>query len=152
MSRRDAKGLIELFIFILLMIILINITRYEHNQSAYTIPTAPKTMLFDQLVEHKPANGSYCGTYSINYKGVNNKMETIVFSPNHNLNAEVFIDAPADKHIWVDFERATNIRGEVALTGQAKIHVHSLDEVQGGNWNHGKGGRGQNVVIETDTR
>jgi hypothetical protein len=28
------------------------------------------------------------------------------------------------------------------------IHIHNLDEIQGGGWNHGKFGRGKTQVIE----
>ena len=31
---------------------------------------------------------------------------------------------------------------------KAKIHIHSVDDINGAGWNHGRHGRGQTVVIE----
>ena len=69
------------------------------------------------------------------------------------LDVRIIRDVPRDKKGWLDLEKC---RGALdSWPGRAdlsckkmEIHIHSEKEVEGGEWNHGKGGRGVTQVIE----
>ena len=69
------------------------------------------------------------------------------------LDTRIIRDVPLNKKDWLNLEKC-----EGALDNWPKkadlnckkmeIHIHSEKEVEGGGWNHGKGGKGTTQVIE----
>ena len=58
----------------------------------------------------------------------------------------VYTDVPKEERMYVEYSYECS-GGEPTLK-RLDIHIHELDEIQGGSWNHGKFGRGQTQVIE----
>ncbi len=54
-------------------------------------------------------------------------------------------DVPKDEKMWA---KETIIEGSMDKEIHVEIHLHSVDEVDGGEWNHGKHGSGTVNVIE----
>jgi len=69
-------------------------------------------------------------------------------------------DAPADGKMWVEFNCVDgtmfvdtcpdpkNFMTSRVYANSMTIHIHRIDEISGGGWDHGKHGRGQTNVIE----
>lgn len=56
-----------------------------------------------------------------------------------------FADVPRGEKMWA---KETIVRGNMSTTYYVDIHLHSVDEVDGGEWNHGKHGSGTVSVVE----
>lgn len=57
----------------------------------------------------------------------------------------IYEDVPPNKRMYVEY--CNRCSGGSILPNIVNIHIHSLDEIQGGSWNHGKFGKGQTQVI-----
>jgi hypothetical protein len=69
---------------------------------------------------------------------------------NHNRlcgEADVRDDAPPNQSIWVETTGVETCYKCCHCT--ATVHIHSLKDIQGAGWNHGKFGSGQTTVVET---
>ena len=60
---------------------------------------------------------------------------------------DIIYDAPKESNMWVDYVCNKRRDGRVDSCRYI-IHLHSVRELEGGAWNHGKFGQGQNVVLE----
>lgn len=56
-----------------------------------------------------------------------------------------FVDIPKDEKMWA---KETTIEGSMNNSISVEVHLHSVDEVYGGEWNHGKQGSGTVSVVE----
>ncbi len=98
-----------------------NVTRVlMHEPSRYTLLTA----LPDGRIEQHTYGG-----YGLCYKP-----------------PDLYHDVPPDKPIWAELREAND--GCTPCTYVASIHLHSVEEINGAGWNHGKFGNGQTTVVE----
>lgn len=87
--------------------------------------------------------------YTIMYRGESDKeiKSKIIMSSDIRL----FEDVPDDQDNWVAFtpivQRGMNT-SDFVNSRQVEIHIHSAENIKGGEWNHGKFGKGQTVVIQ----
>lgn len=58
---------------------------------------------------------------------------------------EYFADVPKGEKMWA---KETVIEGSMETDIYVEIHLHSVDEVGGGEWDHGKQGSGTVSVVE----
>lgn len=56
-----------------------------------------------------------------------------------------FSDVPKEEKIWA---KETTVEGSMDTGISIEVHLHSVDEVYGGEWNHGKQGSGTVSVVE----
>jgi hypothetical protein len=86
------------------------------------------------------------GTYTL-YVRVPGKrqVKTVTLYSGHNGEHNVFDDVPPGEPMWAETHGYSGGCNDV---DGFEIHVHALQEVEGGGWNHGKGGHGQTSVIE----
>jgi hypothetical protein len=56
-----------------------------------------------------------------------------------------FSDVPKDEKMWA---KETTVEHSMSTDTDVEIHLHSVDEVDGGEWNHGKQGSGTVSVVE----
>jgi hypothetical protein len=61
---------------------------------------------------------------------------------------QIFTDVPQGHASRVNFMVHKDYPGGPDIYDYFHIHIHSVREIEGGYWNHGKFGRGQTVVIE----
>lgn len=54
---------------------------------------------------------------------------------------EIFYDAPKESDLWIDY-RCTKTKSGNLTSCHYAIHLHSIKELQGGAWDHGKRGKG----------
>jgi len=61
----------------------------------------------------------------------------------------IIADVPAHEKMWVSakIRHGSDLHANPCIE-ELKIHVHSLKDVEGGAWNHGKFGSGRTSVIE----
>lgn len=84
-----------------------------------------------RLFVHTP--GYYTG---LKFNHDTKELESVKFGYN---NHKLFCDVPKDKPMYYeDFKQSWETR----------IHIHSINEVDGGGWDAGKGGAGKETVIE----
>jgi len=57
----------------------------------------------------------------------------------------LIIDIPEDRPMWV---KETKFSDGIDSYWKYEFHVHSIKEVDGGGWNHGKFGSGQTSVVK----
>ncbi len=60
---------------------------------------------------------------------------------------ETFHDVPVGQPMWIEY-RTGNPDTDQAFDQLLSIHVHSVTDINGAGWNHGKFGRGQTTVVE----
>jgi hypothetical protein len=58
----------------------------------------------------------------------------------------LYTDVPKGERMYIEY--CNKCSGGSEILKQLDIHIHNLDEIQGGEWNHGKFGRGKTQVIE----
>ncbi len=61
--------------------------------------------------------------------------------------AEFYEDVLPEKDMWVEEAYVTESSSTSGFDGHCIFHVHSLKELNGGGWNHGKFGSGQTTII-----
>lgn len=68
---------------------------------------------------------------------------------NTNRPALIIADVPSDKKMWVSakIRRGSQTNADPCFE-ELDFHIHSLNDVSGGSWNHGKFGTGQTSVIK----
>lgn len=60
-------------------------------------------------------------------------------------NIRYFADVPKEEKMWA---KETVVEGSLETDIYVEIHLHSIDEVDGGEWDHGKQGSGTVSVVE----
>lgn len=58
----------------------------------------------------------------------------------------LYTDVPKGERMYIEYYEKCS--GGTKMLQRLDIHIHNLDEIQGGGWNHGKFGRGETQVIE----
>lgn len=57
-------------------------------------------------------------------------------------------DVPIDKPEQIEYRTHTDTKRHLVCNELIAVHLHSVKEIGGGGWDHGKHGRGQTNVIE----
>jgi len=60
---------------------------------------------------------------------------------------EIYRDVPVGQPMWIEY-RTGNPDTNRAFDQLLTIHVHSVSNINGAGWNHGKFGRGDTTVVE----
>ena len=60
----------------------------------------------------------------------------------------IYDDLKPDEKMWAIERGSGDPHEEGSVVDYVEIHVHSIKEIQGGGWNHGKFGRGTTTVVE----
>lgn len=63
------------------------------------------------------------------------------------MRVQFLFDVPDDKKDWVEIYQNKLFLGDWK-NDYMVIHVHNAGDIYGGDWDHGKFGKGQNVVID----
>ena len=81
--------------------------------------------------------------YSISY--VNNANEIINESPWKCVNPKIIIDVPKGEKMYYEYKYSFNSFWGCmdSANSYVKIHVHSINDIIGADWNHGKFGTGK---------
>ena len=58
----------------------------------------------------------------------------------------LYSDVPQGERMYVEYCKKCSA-GDASYK-RVDIHIHNVDEIHGGGWDHGKFGRGQTVVVE----
>jgi len=82
-----------------------------------------------------------CDTYTIISNGIPREM-----SLNGCEKIKIFYDVPKDEKMYLEYQKKCS--GGNLLMAWMEIHIHSIDEINGGGWNRGKFGKGQTNVIQ----
>jgi hypothetical protein len=57
------------------------------------------------------------------------------------------VDVPTDQSMWLTYTENSSFWDGVQ-TSNIVIHLHGVENVNGGGWNHGKSGHGQTEVVQ----
>jgi hypothetical protein len=60
---------------------------------------------------------------------------------------DILYDAPKESGMWIDYICQKRRDGRVDSCRYV-IHLHSIKELEGGGWDHGKFGQGQTIPLE----
>lgn len=60
---------------------------------------------------------------------------------------KIFHDVPSGQPMWIEY-RTGDPGKNSAFDQLLTIHVHSVGDINGAGWNHGKFGRGETTVLE----
>ncbi len=81
------------------------------------------------------------GSQEINIKEID-----VVY--NYDKSVKIFSDVPAGNKMWAKIKESRGRTGFNYYTVYLEIHLHSVKDVEGGGWNHGKFGSGQTQVVQ----
>ncbi len=100
---------------------------------------------------HQPATRTTLGSYSIMYRGEKDEFSIKSLDDLIPIKAVVgtikFTQAKPDEPMKVELIlKEHNIFNPDRWT--AVIYIHGPEDVNGGGWNHGKGGKGQTLVVQ----
>lgn len=82
--------------------------------------------------------------YSVTVKEGNTLMDKAFYG---NFSTIIITDVPKDKSMWYEahFKESSFSGGGY---DSLKIHIHSIDDINGGGWNHGKFGSGTTERVQ----
>lgn len=80
--------------------------------------------------------------------GDKNELHYININFGYGDNPKIIRDVPKDKNMWVIYERTPPTFSASEKYDNVEIHIHSVDDINGAGWNHGKFGSGSTSVIE----
>lgn len=69
-----------------------------------------------------------------------------ILEPLQWCTATFYEDVSLDEEMWAEETREMDLKGTKHT--RCTFHIHSLKEINGAGWNHGKFGSGQTTVIE----
>lgn len=87
--------------------------------------------------------------YTIMYRNGSNKEIESRIIMSHNIR--LFEDVLVDQDKWVSFAPIVQRGGHTSdyeNSRQVEIHIHSAEDIKGGEWDHGKFGKGQTLVVQ----
>lgn len=85
-------------------------------------------------------------TYYAYVRGSDGAIDTVSLASGYS-RPRIIDDVPAGQPIWA-VEHLTTSGCVHGVPESVEIHVHSLKDIDGGAWNHGKGGHGQVELVE----
>jgi len=110
----------------------------ESNKDSGEKSKVTKYSHVEKVFVHEP------GRYSILVRCEKDKeLVPVIFS--RYINYRLFDDVPFEEPMWAIFTEYT-IRS--AKTSDLEIHIHSLKDLNGGGWDHGKEGKGTTNTVE----
>lgn len=95
-----------------------------------------------RVLMHEP--GRY--TFLIEQDGGRVAQRTIGQMPCTNV-PELFHDVPAGQPMWAEYHTRRSGKRDVC-DALLTIHIHSVTDINGAGWNHGKFGSGQTTIVE----
>jgi len=133
---RDLPGCL---LIILLIIGGILMVAYNEKQDTPTLPMESIKMEVVQVMEHQ------LGRFSVKY------MEKDGSIGERYAEGDITLipDVPEGRPMWIVERRSKSPNGGIHYFGGTEIHIHSVKDIYGGGWNHGKHGSGQTNVVES---
>lgn len=107
---------------------------------------AMERMTQERVVEIQRVYMNEPGVYSFMYKN-DNQIGVFGGGSTPYYHYSIFDDVSEGKPMWVKIIQGVYPSGYVDEV-RYEAHIHSVKEVEGGGWDHGKSGRGTNVVVQ----